>query len=159
MSCFLLSKSAKITSMFGFLKWFRRAPRQRHAPKTTPALTTPKNVFATGNFEHISLYDLLVTFSINGKSAKISISVKGRRAMLYVSGGELQLAMYHAWMGKEAVIHIFQDIEEDPSSQFLIKPILGTANSNPANIALKPLLKEIATMLDNYREQKNYVVI
>ncbi len=145
--------------MLGFLKWFRRSPRQHLAPKAAPLPVTPKNMFATGNFEHVSLYDILVTFSINGKSAKINISVKGRRAMLHVSGGMLQLAMYHAWMGKEAIMHIFKDIEEDPSSQFLIKPIAGTANSNPANLPLKPLLKEVAAMLDKYRESKNYVTI
>lgn len=145
--------------MLGFLKWFRRSPRRHTVPKITPVPVTPKNMFATGNFEHVSLYDILVTFSINGKSAKISITVNGRRAILHVSGGMLQLAMYHAWMGKEAIMHIFKDIEEDSSSQFLIKPIIGTANSNAVNLPLKPLLQEVAAMLDKYRESKNYVVI
>ncbi len=122
-------------------------PRNAEAKKPS---TAPVNVFATGNFEHFSLYDILVVFSANNKSAKITILVKGKRAMINVANGYLELAIYHAWMGKDAVIHIFSDIEDDPQSQFVIKPHVPQMPAGKG-LRLEPLLQEVAQMLDKKR--------
>ncbi|MCA9838368.1 MAG: DUF4388 domain-containing protein [Trueperaceae bacterium] len=138
--------------MFGFLKRLfqgkkQKPPQRQESKKVAPP---PLNIFATGNFEHFSLYDIMVVFSSNHKAAKITIAVKGRRAMIHLSNGYLELAMYHAWMGREAVLHIFSDIEDDAQAQFLIKPHTPQLPAGKG-IKLEPLLKEVAQMLDKKR--------
>ena len=144
--------------MLAFLKKFfhfqshkpKRGLKRRNEPKASQ--NPPLNIFATGNFEHFSLYDIMVVFSSNNKSAKIIIAVKGKRALIHLANGHLELAMYHAWMGKEAVLHIFADIEDDPQSQFLIKPHVPQIPPGKGQ-RLEPLLKEVAQMLDKKRNR------
>lgn len=131
---------------------FKPKPKKQKTPNIKTQLSTPPtvNVFATGSFEHISLYDLLLIFCTNRKAAKVALRIKGHRALMIVSQGRIEQAMYQAWMGKEAVLHIFADIDEDPQAQFIIKPHLEQGFSEQG-VKLESLLMEIAQMLDEKR--------
>lgn len=118
------------------------------APRPSP------NVFATGTFEHVTLYDLMLTLVHGNKNGKVDIQIGQHKAMMIVLSGKLVTAFYKAYMGDEAILNIFTETEDHPDAEFFVQavdPLDYPERSHTVKTPTDKLLFDVAMALDEKR--------
>lgn len=112
------------------------------------------NVFATGTFEHVTLYDLMVTLTHGRKSGKVDIHIGTHKALILVLEGEIITALYQGSVGDEAVVQIFTDAEEQKDAEFFISKVNPKASIGGRTVRTPTdkLLFQVAMALDEKRQ-------
>jgi len=118
------------------------------APRESP------NVFATGTFEHVTLYDLMLTLVHGNKNGKVDIQIGQHKAMMIVLSGKLVTAFYKENMGDEAVLRIFTETEDHPNAEFFVQavdPLDFPERAHTVKTPTDKLLFDVAMALDAKR--------
>ena len=112
-------------------------------------------MFATGNFEHVTLFDLLVTLTQGTKTGKIDIRIDQDPAVIIVTEGVITTALYQSCIGEEAILQIFTAVDGNPNCEFVIRKLNPSHTPAPTSIvptSMDQLLFKIATSLDQQRQ-------
>ena len=112
------------------------------------------NVFATGTFEHVTLYDLMLTLVHGNKNGKVDIHIGNHKAMMIVLSGKLITAFYKENLGDEAVLRIFTETEDHPNAEFFVQavdPLDYPERSHTIKTPTDKLLFDVAMALDAKR--------
>ena len=127
----------------------------RSGPVSAPQeAAEQKNVFATGTFEHVTLYDLMVALTHGRKSGKVDIHIGGNKALILVLEGEIITALYQGSVGDEAVVQIFTDAEEHKDAEFFISKVnpKSSVGGRTVRTPTNKLLFQVAMALDEKRQ-------
>ena len=128
----------------------------RSGPVSAPqdAAENKPNVFATGTFEHVTLYDLMVTLTHGRKSGKVDIRIGTHKALILVLEGEIVTALYQGSVGDEAVVRIFTDAEDQTDAEFFISKVnpKGSIGGRTVRTPTDKLLFQVAMALDEKRQ-------
>ena len=142
----------------GITRFFKRLFGNKSKPpptKTKVVSAKNRNVSATGTFEHVTLYDLLVTLIHGNKSGKLRIRIEQEQAVLLVVKGKLVNAMFKGLMGEDAVMAIFSAVDESDDTEFFAETLGHDAVPSSISFietSMDQLLLKIANQLDHQRQ-------
>ena len=115
---------------------------------------TQSSVKATGTFEALTLFDLVISLSQNKQSGQLTVHVHNQVTTLSFREGDLLGAQANHLSGEDAILYIFKAASEDSAATFFFETDETPLTiKKPIRRPINKLLLEVAVALDEQRFQ------